>query len=461
MSSSILLWDVAAAGVLLALLRRTPISLGESGPLVLTIVRALPSLAIIAVLMTTGDWRLLPLFWLICFAPVALALRNLAWCTPVVTDDEAPMNKLRAISVAAAVVAIFAAAIRSFNRPYGGWDALAMWNLKARFLFFGVDDGSWTRMFDPDASVAHPDYPLLLPTTVYRLWLTLGEPSQWVPAVFSIVVLTMTIVLLRAAVKACTSHLVADASVLVLLSTTFFVQHAASQFADNFLALLILAASVVLRQLIIAGNQVNFGLNLLYGVLLGLAAATKNEGLLVTTVFVMVYAASLVMRRNMSVTEHIRALIYVATGWTLMIYPHLLMRYGFDVSNDLVTGQSVEHILSTLSWERIALLFWLVIPIIAEFIALPCITGIGVWLLLRMHLRPVFTRESLLVIAAPLLVLSGYLAVLWLTPHDLGFHVTTSLERLLVHIWAALIFALGTLFSGQRTHAQRCPQGRL
>ena len=34
------------------------------------------------------------------------------------------------------------------------------------------------------------------------------------------------------------------------------------------------------------------------------------------------------------------------------------------------------------------------------------------------------------------------------TPFDLVWHVNTAMERLLLHVWAALVFGLGCVFSG-------------
>ena len=43
--------------------------------------------------------------------------------------------------------------------PFGAWDAWAIWNFHARFLYAGVH--YWTRMFDPVLLYSHSDYPFL------------------------------------------------------------------------------------------------------------------------------------------------------------------------------------------------------------------------------------------------------------------------------------------------------------
>ncbi|MEO8258288.1 MAG: hypothetical protein ABI868_13150 [Acidobacteriota bacterium] len=64
--------------------------------------------------------------------------------------------------------------------PHGEWDAWAIWNLRARSLLTGAD---WAAPFSPAIAWSHPDYPLLLPLTVARLWAYAGSEGTMVPAV--------------------------------------------------------------------------------------------------------------------------------------------------------------------------------------------------------------------------------------------------------------------------------------
>jgi hypothetical protein len=67
---------------------------------------------------------------------------------------------------------------RSSTGLHGSWDAWAIWNLRARFLLRAPD---WTQAFTPDLGWSHPDYLLLVPLTVMRLWAWLGVETPWIP----------------------------------------------------------------------------------------------------------------------------------------------------------------------------------------------------------------------------------------------------------------------------------------
>src|SRR5215472_7577163 len=80
----------------------------------------------------------------------------------------------------ALIVAFYSAVVRSIAHPDGeGWDAFAIWNLHARYLFRGGEH--WRDGFSPLIPWSHPDYPLLLPSAVAHFWSLLGHETTAVP----------------------------------------------------------------------------------------------------------------------------------------------------------------------------------------------------------------------------------------------------------------------------------------
>ena len=74
-------------------------------------------------------------------------------------------------------VGIYSAVMRARAHPHGdGWDAFAIWNLHARFLFRG--GSQWRDGFSPLIPWSHPDYPLLLPGAIAHFWTYLGHDSR-------------------------------------------------------------------------------------------------------------------------------------------------------------------------------------------------------------------------------------------------------------------------------------------
>ena len=75
--------------------------------------------------------------------------------------------------VAALALAVIGAVGAYWKDPLGDWDAWAIWNRRARFLYRAGDQ--WRQAFSPVFD--HVDYPLLLPVSNVRLWSYLGaEP---------------------------------------------------------------------------------------------------------------------------------------------------------------------------------------------------------------------------------------------------------------------------------------------
>ena len=441
--------DIVGAGVLVLASRNSSIPRNLQWSIAIVVGIAITSVALIATLVLTGTTYWLLLFWLMYLIPTALAFKDCRWQVPSEVTQEISTRYSAWLAGTAAIFALCAVAVASYNSPHGGWDAWGIWNLKARFLFFGIDDGTWIRLFTPEIVWSHPDYPLLLPTTIARYWLLLGKPSPWIPSIVSMLSLGLTLWLIHAAVKSSAGQLPANISIIVLLGATFFVQHAGSQFADNYLALFVVAAAIVLKQLLVSDYQSAKGWGMLYllGILLGFAASTKNEGLLIAFVFLITYLAFVISRRDQGLPAISRSVIVLCAAWLLVFIPSFMMRYSNSVTNDVISAISLDLIKSSLSWERISSMFQLIGPLAMDFFLVPIIIATGVVIACCGRFRLSLAQNSVFLIAVPILILSGYVIVLWVTPHDLTWHVDTTFQRLLVHIWGALIFAFGSSIS--------------
>ena len=104
----------------------------------------------------------------------------------------------RAISISFLIAVLFSLTVfaaLSWKTPHGGWDAWAMWNLRARFLFrAGIH---WADAFSEHLG-EHVNYPLFIPANVARGWVILGSDTVVIPIIlsalftFSIVGLTVS-----------------------------------------------------------------------------------------------------------------------------------------------------------------------------------------------------------------------------------------------------------------------------
>jgi hypothetical protein len=160
----------------------------------------------------------------------------------------------------------------SLNRPHGNWDAWAMWNMKARFLYLGGD--RWKDLFSVVGAL-HLDYPLLLPGWIARWWYYAGSDGVLVPAATSLLFLMATAGLLYAALASLAPGHGAILAGICMLGTASFLREGASQYADVPLAFYILATIVLLQ---ICDQTGRGGYRVLAGISAGLAGWTKNEG---------------------------------------------------------------------------------------------------------------------------------------------------------------------------------------
>jgi hypothetical protein len=163
----------------------------------------------------------------------------------------------------------------SLNRPHGGWDAWAMWNMRARFIFRGGEH--WRDVLSVMGEL-HPDYPFLVPGVIARAWSYVGNDSVSIPAVASFGYTIATVILLSSSLNRLRGGLQGYAAGITLLAVPGFLIRGASQYADVYVGFFFLAA-LVLASLADEGEGKNRGLTVLAGPAAVLAAWMKNEGI--------------------------------------------------------------------------------------------------------------------------------------------------------------------------------------
>lgn len=415
-------------------------------------------------LIATGE--ALP-FWLdaTIWAGIGLAAqwwRIPAHDGPIILDRREPDRAATSpwLNLAMGIAGLFAIVgftAQQFRDPYGGSDAIAIWNLHARVLY--EDPSGWSTFLGEHglASAFHADYPLLVPANVARVWSLSGgfdaPASPCVAAAF----LVGVVCLLYGGLRATCGPTTATYCTTVLLATVYFVRVAAQQFADVPFACYVLGTMVAVA---LAANREGSGPGslTLAGCLGGCAALVKNEGLLFVLVFGLVWAArSLASRRaGVSWGDLLRRTGLLAAGMT----PPLVMAGWHKLfvahASDLAPSSMAQTLANLTDASRYA-------TILAgygrEFVALAELGGIA----LLVHLFVVgWSRErryradrwSGLAVAG--LVLAGYFAVYLNSPHDLRWHVGASIRRLYVHVWPLLLFVYG--LSVAEPHARQAGQ---
>lgn len=324
------------------------------------------------------------------------------------------------------------------DKPHGSGDATSIWNMRARFMFRGHD--LWTRGFSPAISWSHPDYPLLLPASIARLWTYVGLDTPRVPQVLAglfgaatVGVLFSSLVILRSVRRGL------EAAVF-LLAAAGFVKLTGWQYADVPLGFFILATTTLLL-LGEKEREGNLGLFSLAGVMAGFAAWTKNEGSL------FVLAALLAITATTLAKEGLRKCLVTlglfAAGLLPVLSVLLFFKIRFAPPNDLFGSRDLGLLFARM------LDFHRYVVIAGAFGKELLLWGSGLTAILAAYVvlnrvatqppRPVMAVAGALAIA---LVTAGYFFVYVVTPHDLAWHIETSLERLLLQLWPTFLLLL-------------------
>ncbi len=181
-------------------------------------------------------------------------------------------------------IATAAMAIAWDLNPHGNWDAWAIWNLRAKFLASpgGLAARAWSPVL---AATSHPAYPLLVSSFVSRCWAFSHSLSQAVPVATSYGFFLALIALAAGGLTVLRGPTLGLLGALVLAATPSLLHEVPTQYADVPLACYFAAAMV-------------FALldrPVLTGIFAGLAAWTKDEGLLI---LIVVLVAIAVFRRR-------------------------------------------------------------------------------------------------------------------------------------------------------------------
>lgn len=355
--------------------------------------------------------------------------------------------------------------------PNGAWDAWMTFNLKARFIVRSPED--WPHFFSEFIAWSHPDYPLLLPLVVARLWIYLGSEAPLAPAVVSLAAMLLLVLTLASGVARLRGPILGPLAGLALLSTMRFVLDAPVQLADAPLALCFLSAAVVLS-LALAGPVPQPRLLALSGLLLGFAAWTKNEGVVMSAGLLLGAGAAAALwrggephltkpaepgdapppapaaARDTTRDRLLRALHVCRWMVAGMIVPGffvVLIKLVFAYRSHLVAGQTLGMLAKRAAigdrHEMILLaslqtfLGWVGPPLLLVLLLAAVALGIDA--------RSAARRGAVAAAAALLVTMSGYYVVFLVTPHDLVLYLREGLARLILQVWPTMLWVFFAL----------------
>lgn len=328
--------------------------------------------------------------------------------------------------------------LMTLKNPHGGWDAWAIWNLKARFLFKGT--GHWVDTFS--RLLPHPDYPLLLPGFIARCWKYAGSDTTFVPAAVSFLFTFSTVGLLCASLSVLRSRAQAFLAGLLLLGMPAFIFWGISQYADVPLGFFFLACVMLFSFYDKAPGGCR-GFLPLAGVAAGCAVWTKNEGLL--------FLVSIVSIRFLAVvpTKGLKEYAFQMGRFMAGALPFLVVagyfKMAFAPANEIVASQGFGAILEKLSDLSRYILISKTLAGVLLRLGLPFIGTIPVLVVYLLFAGVNVKKEDgpilITCFTTLLFMTAGYFFVYLITPENLAWHLSTSLVRLMLQLWPILLFA--------------------
>lgn len=361
---------------------------------------------------------------------------------PHLPDPEIPKS-LRWFEVAAMAtsltVAAYALVARAIVHPHGdGWDAFAIWNLHARFLFLG--GSHWRDGYSTLIPWSHPDYPQMLPAAIAHFWTYLDKDSTAIPLALGILFTVATLGLLYSSLALNRGHNFAMLGTLTLASTPFFIEQGSAQYADIPLSFFFLATLVLLDR---GSTTRSRRLLWLAGLAAGFAAWTKNEGLLFLLSAIIGQALSILLRKGPVGPRSLRRLDAFGIGAAPLLALIFWFKHFMAPPGDLFASPTLMLSKLTspgrygviLKWygkEFLRFGEWWLIPLTVALVGLYVLSSKEV-----SQEHQLARRASIWTLS---LTLAGYFAIYLITPNDIYWHLRFSLNRLFLAIWPSVLF---------------------
>ncbi len=326
--------------------------------------------------------------------------------------------------------------------PNGDWDARFFWNVKAKFYL--REPEAWKSMFSSVIAWSHPDYPLLVPGAVAWGWNWAGQETLLWPAltalVFSLSIAALVVWHL-AETRNWETGIIAAA---FLLAIEFFRYWSASQYADIPQAFFFLASTLLLVHFL---KNKNTECLFLAGLTAGLSAWTKNEGIFFI-LWLFVTACLYRGKKWLLDSSTRKELLYFVLGLLPALLAIFALKTVFATQGDYLGSKR------TLS-DYFHLVFQAPENTHIIFSALKSYTfqtdqwhglwhmgaaAVGINLIKGVEYKR--WDESWCPAVLTILILSGYVLIIHVTPHPVVWQIQTALTRLLLHITPlVLVFA--------------------
>lgn len=323
-----------------------------------------------------------------------------------------------------------------FERPHGAHDAWAIWNYRARWLLKG--GSQWAHAFTYLNAADSPDYPLLVTGSVFRMWSLLGADHVAIPIAVAGVLAIGAILIIFAALTVLRGPNQGYLAAALMCMTTQFLNVATYQYGDAPLAFFILCSLVLFSLL---DHYPDFSERLLFlaGLTTACAAWTKNEGILLLLLVIFIRFISRIRRDNG--LGLLKQFFYFSLGMSPVLLTLIYFKVNFASANDLVNRANLMKLGDYLfDFDRYVEVVFGIGKKILTFNDHIFILSVA-YLVLSGIDRSVIVKKGVTShLWIMLLMLVGYFFSFFISPHDLEWHMGSSLRRLVVQLWPSWVF---------------------
>jgi len=321
--------------------------------------------------------------------------------------------------------------------PFGEWDGWAIWSSHARYLYRAGP--VWQQYI---VNSAHPDYPLLQPAATARLWRYLGTDISEPAGVEAVLITISGVLVLAAGLWELRRSSLSFLIPMLLVGTPFYWTLGVWQYADLPLSVYILITLVLIY--LYWERRLVPHLLLAAGFAAGCAAATKNEGLLFALVISFALLIQMVLKPVKGAARHLAMFFVGLLPWVATtLYFKLAVGAPSDIVNNRASGELLAKILDTQRYVQIGSAFLSGFGTFGRWAFGPWIVlcaFVLTWGINRRYLR---SGGWIVTASAVMMMGIGYFAVYVISPLSLDYHLSTSLDRLMMHLWPSVLLLAG------------------
>ncbi len=341
------------------------------------------------------------------------------------------------------------------NSFFGAWivpmeahDAVANWGFKAKAIFLAkgipVDF-----LQNPNYLASLPDYPPLVPLLESYVYFVMGRVGDMgSKSLFPLYFSGSLIVFFSCLRKLGNNRTHCLVFTFLLASVPYFSEHATNGYAEVALTFYFAAGSLYLCVWQAKGGWLLLVVSALFT---GFTGFTKNEGLLLCLIQLVVLAGVLFQRRSVMTRRQLVTCFatYVLVLLVLLL-PWQVVKFSLGLRNYLANQETIG---AGFGWENFNRIGTILYFLQTQFFGPNNWNLIWVCLFAAVFLRhQALLRPPASVVAlSVMLVLTAYLSVYLLTPYsilpfDLTWHLRTSASRLLLHVLPQVTFLIALAF---------------